>query len=195
MPAFRSQQEATSNRGNNEDDEDNREAEGDRKEEDEDEEDEDDKTEDNKTEEEEENKEEENEEEDEGETEDNKTEDDWVPGEEEAERRDTNPHPKASDNSTNHLIELLFGLSLALYTEPLVDGQPSSTILVYFSGILAFSITSQQILPARVYTSHLSALIYMQRLLFLEQALPLQSYPTLGIKHHPRTRQLDCEGF
>ncbi|KAH7113381.1 hypothetical protein EDB81DRAFT_921859 [Dactylonectria macrodidyma] len=95
------------------------------------------------------------------------------------------------DNSTDQLVELLFGLSLALSTEPLLDGQPSSTILVYFSGILAISTTSQQILPARVYTSHLSALIYMQRLLFLEQALPLRSYPTLGIKHRPRTRQLD----
>lgn len=65
------------------------------------------------------------------------------------------------------------------------------TILIYFRGILAFSTTSKRILPARLYTTHLSALIYIQRLLFLEQALPLRSYPTLGIKHRPRTRQLD----
>jgi hypothetical protein len=37
------------------------------------------------------------------------------------------------------LTELVFGLSLALCTERLTDGQPSSTVLVYFSGILAFS--------------------------------------------------------
>ncbi|KAH8660995.1 hypothetical protein BGZ61DRAFT_593815 [Ilyonectria robusta] len=133
MPASRSQEEATSNRGNDEDGEDDGEAEEDGKEEDEDEVDEEDEDEEDEDE------EDEDEEDDEDETEDDETEDDWVPGEEEAERRDTNPHPKASDNSTDHLVERLFGLSLALCTEPLLDGQPSSTILVYFSGILAFS--------------------------------------------------------
>jgi hypothetical protein len=37
------------------------------------------------------------------------------------------------------LAKLVFGLGLALCTERLMDGQPSSTVLVYFSGILAFS--------------------------------------------------------
>lgn len=64
-------------------------------------------------------------------------------------------------------------------------------MLVYFSGILGFSKTSNRFLPARSYTPYLSGLIYIQRLLFLERALPFRSYPTLGIDHRPRTKQLD----
>ncbi|SCO92584.1 uncharacterized protein FRV6_16712 [Fusarium oxysporum] len=79
------------------------------------------------------------------------------------------------------LTELVFGLSLALCTERLMDGQPSSTVLVYFSGILAFSEVTNSFLSARAYTPYLSGLIYIQRLLFLERALPLQPrYMVMG---------------
>lgn len=134
---------------------------------------------------------------------DGQSEDAWEPQEEEAERLYGGPaqstavdkkhrNEEMSEEDTETLIELLFGLSLALCTEPLVDSQPSSTILVYFSGILGFSTTTpNRTLPARIYTTHLSALLYIQRLLFLEKALPLRSYPTLGIKRRPRTMQLD----
>ncbi|KAH6872099.1 hypothetical protein B0T10DRAFT_553204 [Thelonectria olida] len=57
--------------------------------------------------------------------------------------------------SAAELLELLFGLSLALCTEPLTDSLPSSTVLVYFSGILDFSTSLQTFLPARSYTSYL----------------------------------------
>lgn len=63
-------------------------------------------------------------------------------------------------NGSNELQELLFGLSLALCTECPIDGQPSSMILVYFSGILGFSTSSKTFLPARSYTSHLSGLLH-----------------------------------
>ncbi|KAH7112034.1 hypothetical protein EDB81DRAFT_628075, partial [Dactylonectria macrodidyma] len=98
---------------------------------------------------------------------------------------------QAGTDSTEELVEILFGLSLALCTEHLIDGQPNSTVLVYFSGVLGFSKTSNRFLPARSYTTFLSGLIYIQRLLFLERALPFRSYPTLGIDHRPRTKQLD----
>ncbi|KAH7187511.1 hypothetical protein BKA60DRAFT_602330 [Fusarium oxysporum] len=49
-------------------------------------------------------------------------------------------------------------------TESFLNGQPSSTLLIYFSGILRFS-----------YYLKLSAMIYIQRILFLEQVLPLQA--------------------
>ncbi|KAL6789470.1 hypothetical protein GGI42DRAFT_367014 [Trichoderma sp. SZMC 28013] len=94
-------------------------------------------------------------------------------------------------NGSNELQELLFGLSLALCNERPIDSQPSSLLLVYFSGILGFSTSSKTFLPARSFTPYLSGLIYTQRLLFLEQALPLRAYLTLGIDCRPRTRQLE----
>ncbi|EXL63739.1 hypothetical protein FOPG_19988 [Fusarium oxysporum f. sp. conglutinans race 2 54008] len=88
------------------------------------------------------------------------------------------------------LAELVFGLSLALCTERLTDGQPSSTVLVYFSGILAFSEATNSFLNARAFTPYLSGLIYIQRLLFLERALPLRPYDFLRIERRPRFKQL-----
>jgi hypothetical protein len=90
----------------------------------------------------------------------------------------------------DELLELLFSLCIAFSTEQLIDGQPSSTLLGYFSGILGFSAKSQVFRSARMYTPYLSGLIYVQRLLFLEYALPARSYPTLGIYCRPRTGQL-----
>ncbi|VTO87342.1 unnamed protein product [Fusarium graminearum] len=99
----------------------------------------------------------------------------------------------AAPGSPEELVELLFGLTLALATQPVVDGQPQTTVLVYFSGILGFSSSSSgsAFLPARSYTSNLSGLIYIFRLVFLEYALPLQSYPTLDIERRPRVGQLE----
>ncbi|KAJ4152202.1 hypothetical protein NW765_017711 [Fusarium oxysporum] len=79
------------------------------------------------------------------------------------------------------LTELVFGLSPALCTERLTDSQPNSTVLVFFSGILAFSEVTNSFLNARAYTPYLSGLIYIQRLLFLERALPLRPYDYLRI--------------
>ncbi|WAO94382.1 Hypothetical protein NCS54_01196300 [Fusarium falciforme] len=93
--------------------------------------------------------------------------------------------------SLGSLDELVFGLSLALCTERLKDGQPSSTVLVYFSGILAFSEATNSFHNARSYTPYLSGLIYIQRLLFLERALPLRPYALLRIERRPRFKQLE----
>ncbi|KAH7190073.1 hypothetical protein DER44DRAFT_851671 [Fusarium oxysporum] len=89
-------------------------------------------------------------------------------------------------------LELLFGLIMEFSTEEVVDGRPASTLLVYryFSGILGFSADLNGFLPARSYTSNLAALIYVQRLLFLEYALPARGYPLLGISTRPRTGQV-----
>ncbi|RBA11787.1 hypothetical protein FPRO05_14224 [Fusarium proliferatum] len=106
---------------------------------------------------------------------------------------DTEVEAGAAPGSPEELVELLFGLTLALATQPVVDGQPQTTVLVYFSGILGFSSSSggSAFLPARSYTSNLSGLIYILRLVFLEYALPLQSYPTLDIERRPRVGQLE----
>jgi hypothetical protein len=90
------------------------------------------------------------------------------------------------------VLEFVFGLIMAFCTEKVMDGRPDSTLLVYFSGVLGFSADLSGFLPARSYTSNLAALIYIQRLLFLEYALPAQGYPHLGIARRPRTDQLAC---
>ncbi|KFA53315.1 hypothetical protein S40293_10275 [Stachybotrys chartarum IBT 40293] len=81
------------------------------------------------------------------------------------------------------LLEAIFGLSLSLCTQSLVDGQPSSTILVFASSIFGFSPGASSFLAARSYTSHLSSLIYIQRLLLLEYALPLERLEIVRKKH------------
>ncbi|KAJ3453401.1 hypothetical protein MRS44_017648 [Fusarium solani] len=94
--------------------------------------------------------------------------------------------------SPEELVELLFGLTLALATQPVIDGQPQTTVLIYFSGILGFSSSPDSVfLPARSYTSNLSAMIYILRLVFLEYALPLRPYHALALQRRPRVGQLD----
>ncbi|KAI8710883.1 hypothetical protein NCS52_01531200 [Fusarium sp. LHS14.1] len=63
----------------------------------------------------------------------------------------------AARGSPEELVELLFGLTLALATQPVIDCQPQTTVLIYFSGILGFSSSPDSaFLPARSYTSTLS---------------------------------------
>ncbi|KJK73483.1 hypothetical protein H634G_11276 [Metarhizium anisopliae BRIP 53293] len=106
---------------------------------------------------------------------------------------DKGGHARSEDsvNPYEAILELLFGVCISLCKEHPIDSHPSSMILHFFSGILGFSKSLDAFLPARSFTSHLSALIYIQRLLFLEYALPLRAYPSLGIKRRPRTQQLD----
>ncbi|KAI8406504.1 hypothetical protein FOFC_13974 [Fusarium oxysporum] len=88
-------------------------------------------------------------------------------------------------------LKLLFQLCIMLSTEPFLNGQPSSTLLVYFSGILGFSADCQKFQLARQYCSKLSAMIYIQRILFLEQALPLRGYQFIGIPQRPEVRHFE----
>ncbi|KAH7136196.1 hypothetical protein EDB81DRAFT_901850 [Dactylonectria macrodidyma] len=62
-----------------------------------------------------------------------------------------------------------------------IDGQPGSTLLVYFSGFLL----------ARQYCPQLSAIIYIQRIMLLERALLLRLYPFIGIPQRPRMEQFE----
>ena len=93
--------------------------------------------------------------------------------------------------SYQDLIEQIFQLSIELVKEEYTDGQPSSTFLIYYSGILGWSQSSQCFLYASRYTGVLSILIYLQRLLLLEYALPLRGYKLLGIPRRPRQGQLE----
>jgi hypothetical protein len=86
---------------------------------------------------------------------------------------------------TDPLAELIFRLSVYFITEEFIDGQSSSSLLVYFSGVLGVSSDGITFRRARDFTPFLSALIYQQRLLFLEWALPCRSYPYLGRSARP----------
>jgi hypothetical protein len=95
-------------------------------------------------------------------------------------------------SAVGQFLELLFQLCIMLSTEPFLNGQPSSTLLIYFSGILGFSADCQKFQLARRYCSKLSAMIYIQRILFLEQALPLRGYQFIGIPQRPEARHFEC---
>ncbi|KAH9207014.1 hypothetical protein DL95DRAFT_314451, partial [Leptodontidium sp. 2 PMI_412] len=79
-------------------------------------------------------------------------------------------------------------LSITSSTASFTNGQPSSSLLVYFSGVLSFSADAQSFLPARKFTPHFSALIYIQRLLFLEYGLPYRVYLHIRIARRLRFR-------
>lgn len=94
-----------------------------------------------------------------------------------------------SSSSIDELRELVFRLSVTFSTVSFNEGQPSSSFLLYFSGILGFSPDAQNFLPAKKFTPHLSELIYIQCLLFLEYALPYRAYPHIGIARRSRFHQ------
>jgi hypothetical protein len=66
-----------------------------------------------------------------------------------------------SSRGMDKLRELAFQLSMTFSTASFTDGQPSSSLLVYFGGILGFLADAQSFVPARMFTPHLFALIYI----------------------------------
>ncbi|KFY67854.1 hypothetical protein V496_01372 [Pseudogymnoascus sp. VKM F-4515 (FW-2607)] len=70
-----------------------------------------------------------------------------------------------------------------------VDPAVDELLELVFYGVLGLSADARGFLPAKKFTPHLSALIYIQRLLFLEYALPFRPYPHLGIPQRARFRQ------
>ncbi|KAH7199165.1 hypothetical protein BKA60DRAFT_411898, partial [Fusarium oxysporum] len=109
------------------------------------------------------------------------------------------PHPEPFNRvmdeyvktSFDEFLELLLQLCLTLCTETFMDGQPGSTLLVYFSGILGFSADCRNFLLARQFCPKLSAIIYIQRILLLERALPLRPYPFINIPQRQQMKQFE----
>jgi hypothetical protein len=85
----------------------------------------------------------------------------------------------------------LFRFVKFLSTEEYEDGKPSSTLLIYFSGILGISQDGFTFERAKNYTSKLSALIYCIRMIILEATLPRFAHAGLGWKARPRYGQID----
>lgn len=59
------------------------------------------------------------------------------------------------------LAELAFRFSIFLITEVFTDGQPNSSLLVYYSGVLGCTEDGSTFRRPKDYTSRLSALIYV----------------------------------
>ncbi|KAL5434706.1 hypothetical protein PMIN06_011321 [Paraphaeosphaeria minitans] len=89
------------------------------------------------------------------------------------------------------LLQLLFELCITFMTEEFRDGQASSSTLVYYSGVLALRGTGETFRSAKLFTPILSSLIYIQRLLFPEYALPYKAYSRIGLERRPRYGQLE----
>ncbi|KAL2137466.1 hypothetical protein VTI28DRAFT_9592 [Corynascus sepedonium] len=86
--------------------------------------------------------------------------------------------------------DALLQLASFLVTEPFQDGQASSTLLVYFSGVAGLSTDGSWFERPSRYTPKLSALIYCARLILLETTLPRFAYHSIRIPARPRHDQL-----
>lgn len=84
-----------------------------------------------------------------------------------------------NDRAKVEFLEQLFALSTMLITQEYQEESPGSALIIYYSGIFGFSRSNDSFLLARQFCSSISGLIYIQRLLFLEFALPLSAYQSL----------------
>jgi hypothetical protein len=103
--------------------------------------------------------------------------------------RDQNAH--VTSPWIEKIAESIGELSAFLCREEFSDGEPNSTILVYFSGILGFSRDGSTFERVRNYTPKLSALIYCARLCLLELILPRYSHAGIRWLKRPTTGGLD----
>lgn len=90
------------------------------------------------------------------------------------------------------LANYLGELSMVLIKEKSIDSQPSTTTLVYFSGVLGILPDGKTWAGPRNYTSHLSALIYCMRLLVLEWTLPQFPHPSEAWPPQPRSNYISA---
>lgn len=95
---------------------------------------------------------------------------------------------KGTVESTLEDLVLQFGYFQA--TEEYEDGKPSSTLLIYFTGILGISPDGSTYERAKNYTTKLSGLIYRIRLLVVEATLPRFAHDYIGWGARPRHGQL-----
>jgi hypothetical protein len=82
----------------------------------------------------------------------------------------------SAKQARDRISELIFRFGIFFAAEEFTDGQTHSSLLVYYAGILGLSADGRTFRRAKDYTPKLSGLIYIQRLLFLEVALPHKTY-------------------
>ena len=76
--------------------------------------------------------------------------------------------------------DLILRLSYYLAIKEFKDGKPSSTLLVYFYGVLDISADGSTFDRPRNYTAKLSVVIYYIQLTLFKSVLPRFAYSGLG---------------
>jgi hypothetical protein len=100
-------------------------------------------------------------------------------------------HPETANVKVDPLAELVFRLSIFFTREEFIDGDPGSSLLVYFSGALGIREDGLTFRRAKEFTPIVAGLIYVQRLLFLEYALPHRNYVHVGYERRPKRNHLE----
>jgi hypothetical protein len=90
----------------------------------------------------------------------------------------------------DRMADVVGRLSLFMCSEEFIDGQSSTTMLVFFCGVLGISHDGLTFDRPRNYTPKLSAIIHSARLICLEATLPRRPHPHIGWDTRPRTGQL-----
>ena len=97
------------------------------------------------------------------------------------------PSDEASVFAPDDLDDAIGKFSYFLCTEEFDDGLPSSTAIVYFSGVLSFTPDGSTFERPAKYIPKLSAMIYCIRLCVLERMLPRLSHSKIDWSMRPRT--------
>lgn len=89
------------------------------------------------------------------------------------------------------LSDLVASLALDICSEESDTGRINSTLLVYFSGVLGFSLDGDTFARPSKHTSKLSALIYCARLVCLEASIPRLAHSSIGWAARSNSGQLE----
>lgn len=106
-------------------------------------------------------------------------------------RGSTSEHERAKGQSevfsieNDSLADAVGKISEFLCTEEFTDSRSSSTLLVYFSGLIGFPYPGDTFERPNNYTPKLSALIYCARLCLLEMSIPRYAHPSIGWEARP----------
>jgi hypothetical protein len=95
------------------------------------------------------------------------------------------------DTVQEKMADIVANLSYSLCCEEFIDGQSSTTMLVYFCAVLGISNDGSTFDRPRNYTPKLWALIHSARLVCLEAAIPRHRHSHVGWDARPRTGQLE----
>ncbi|PNP60709.1 hypothetical protein FNYG_14562 [Fusarium nygamai] len=86
-----------------------------------------------------------------------------------------------------HLSETIFQLSMMFWTYQEPTGDMSASTIIHYTAVLGIQGPSLTFHPAHASTSRLAALVWIDRLLFLEYAVPVYAYNTLYLAWPCRT--------
>lgn len=117
--------------------------------------------------------------------------------EDEERARSTSEHVEEEVHNRIHgvkndaLADAVGRISAFLCTEEFIDNRSSSTLLVYFSGLISFPYPGDTFERPNNYTPRLSALIYCARLCLLEMSIPRYAHPLIGWEARPPRGSLD----